>query len=81
MSPEALSNKTASLSNKTGGARMLKTWILVVYLAGSPTSAYTIPGFVWDRDCMKAGADLQAHAKANKLPELKFVCVEQPMTR
>lgn len=57
------------------------TWILVVYLLGAPVTAYTVPGFVAKMDCDKAGAELTAHAKANKLPALTFVCLEQPKTR
>jgi hypothetical protein len=57
------------------------TWILVVYIMATPVTGYTVPGFVLKADCDKAGADLQAHAKAEKLPQLRFTCVEQPKTR
>lgn len=60
---------------------MPTAWILVVYLLGSPVTAYTVSGFVAKMDCEKAGEELKANAKASRLPEHRFTCVAQPLTR
>jgi hypothetical protein len=56
-------------------------WILVVYIMSSPITGYSVPGFVYKVDCEKAGEEIRAHAKASKLPEIRFLCVEQPRGR
>jgi hypothetical protein len=56
----------------------MPAWILVVYIMGQPVTAYTVPGFMYELHCTRAGEALVAHAARSKLPRLTFTCVEQP---
>jgi hypothetical protein len=45
---------------------------------GQPVTAYTVPGFMYELHCKRAGEALVTHAAGAKLPRLMYTCVEQP---